>query len=205
MASKPKPRSSSKTRKPRGSQPATVEDLKDNNPSIVELLTSRMSKWVKLAITISALAAGTTVLYQGYFWMGGRAVITDFALDKAIDSQNKIIDSKITAVKTDVSTKVDDTKKEIIGNLDKVSGTLSAIAKSQSAASMDQADTKARLAFTQQQTLQAQLAVVNQALAKDPNDQLAATRKMQLEGFIRQNEQYMQDAQSQLNRLRMGN
>ena len=197
----------SKPSKPRRarSHPVTVNELKDNNPSIVELMTSRMSKWVKLAITITATAAAVTVLYQGYIYMGGRTVITDFALDKAISSQNLIIDNKITAVKTDVTAKVDDTKKEIIGNLDKVNGTLSTIAKSQSAASMDQADTKARLAFTQQQTLQAQLAVVNQALAKDANDQLALTRKMQLEGFIRQNEQYMQDAQTQLNRLRMGN
>lgn len=196
----------SKARKPRSSsRPVTVTELKDNNPSIVDLWTSRMSRWVKLAITVSALAAGVAVLYNGYFWMGGRAVITDFALDKAMDSQNKTIDIKITAVKTDVTSKVDDTKKEIIGNLDKVSGTLTTIAKSQSAAAMDQADTKQRLAFTQQQTLQAQLAVVNQALLKDPNDQLAVTRKMQLEGFIRQNEQYMQDAQAQLNRLRMGN
>lgn len=187
------------------SHPVTVSELKDNNPSIVELLSTRMSKWVKLAIAVSTIGAAVAVLYNGYFWMGGRAVITDFALDKAINQQNLVIDGKITAVKTDVTGKVEDTKKEIIGNLDKVSGTLATIAKSQTAASMDQADTKARLAFTQQQTLQAQLAVVNQALAKDPNDQLALTRKMQLEGFIRQNEQYMQDAQNQLNRLRMGN
>lgn len=205
MAAKSRRKSvTSKARKPRV-HPVTVDELKENNPSIVELLTSRMSKWVKLAITVSALAAGIAVIYNGYFWMGGRAVITDYALDKAIDSQNKIIDTKITTVKTEVTGKVDDTKKEIIGNLDKVSGTLATIAKNQSAATMDQADTKQRLAFTQQQTLQAQLAVVNQALIKDPNDQLAITRKMQLEGFIRQNEQYMQDAQSQLQRLRMGN
>ena len=205
MASKPSSKSRTSRKRKSASHPVTVDELKENNPSIVELMTSRMSKWVKAAITLTALSAAAAVIYNGYFWMGGKRVVMEDVMQLAIQDQNRVIESKITAVKTDVTGKVDDTKKEIIGTLDKVSGTLASIAKSQSVAAMDQADTKQRLAFTQLQTLQAQLAVVNQALVKDPNDQLAVTRKMQLEGFIRQNEQYMQDTQSQLQRLRMGN
>ncbi len=186
------------------SHPVTKQELKDNNPSIADQVVDRFAKWKNLALTFSAIVAAMIFIYQGYFWMGGRAIITDYALDHAI-----------TDVKKEVGVKIDDTKKEVVGNQNAIKGeitqtlgeltkTLGTVAKSQSAAAMDQADVQMRLAFTQKQTLQGQLSVVNQALLKDPNDQLALTRKMQLEDFIKQNDVYMQDAQQKMTRLRNG-
>ena len=190
-------------RRPR-SHPVTKQELRDNNPSIADQVVDRFSKWKNLALTFTAIGAALAVLYNGYFWMGGRAIITDHALDIAIGN-----------VKTDFTTKIDNTKDEVVknqnvikgeitGSLGELNKTLSNVAKNQSAAAMDQADVQMRLAFTQKQTLQGQLAVVNQALVKDPNDQLALTRKMQLEDFIKQNDTYMQDAQQKMTRLRNG-
>jgi hypothetical protein len=190
------------TRRRVPSHPVTKRELRENNPSIADQVVDRFAKWKNLALTFTAIGAAIAILYQAYFWMGGRAIITDYALDKAI-----------TGVKTEVNTKITDTKNEVVGNqntmkteitgsIGELNKTLNSVAKNQNAAAMDQADVQMRLAFTQKQALQGQLAVVNQALAKDGNDQLAITRKMQLEDFIKQNDTYMQDAQTKMTRLR---
>jgi hypothetical protein len=126
-----------------------------------------------------------------------------------------VLDKTISTVKTEVNTKIDTTKDEVVknqnnikgeitGSLGEVNKTLSNVVKSQSLAVMDQLELQMRLAFVQKQTLQGQLATVNQAIEKNRNDQLALTRKMQLEDFIKQNDTYMQDAQQKMQRLRSG-
>lgn len=184
------------------SQPVTKQELRDNNPSIADQVVDRFAKWKNLALTFTAIGAAITVLYQGYFWMGGRAIITDYTLDHAITDVKKEVGIKIDDTKKEVVTNQQAIKAEITGSIGELNKTLNTVAKSQSAAAMDQAEVQQRLAFTQKQTLQGQLAVVNQALVKDPNDQLALTRKMQLEDFIKQNDTYMQDAQQKMTRLR---
>lgn len=185
-------------------RPVTKQDLVENNPSIADQVVDRFAKWKNLALTFTAIAAAIAVLYNVYFWAGGAALITDRVLDHAISN-----------VKTEVNSKIDTTKNEVVGNQNLIKGeingtlndltkTLNNIVKGQSMATMDQLDMQQRLAFTQKQSLQGQLAVVNQALEKNKNDQLALTRKMQLEDFIRQNDAYMQDAQQKMQRLRSG-
>lgn len=188
----------------RRSRPVTKSEMVANNPDIAEAVTNRFAKWKNLALTFTAIAAAMAVLYNIYFWIGGAALITDRVLDRAI-----------VGVKTEVNTKIDMTKDEVVKNQNVIKGeitgsihelgkTLSSVAKNQTVSAMDQVDMQMRLAFTQKQTLQGQLSVVNQALVKDPNDQLALTRKMQLEDFIRQNDTYMQDAQQKMVKLRNG-
>jgi hypothetical protein len=206
-----KSRSTTKRRSP--SHPVTKQELRENNPSIAEAVTHRLSPYYKLALIVGAIAIALTFVYQGYVGLGGRLLVTDHTLETVVRAQNENMDAKIGVMKTEVNTKIDTTKDtvirsqeaikgEITGSLGKLTETLNRVSRSQSAAAMDQADVQMRLAFTQKQTLQAQLAVVNQVLTKDPNDQLALTRKMQLEDFIKQNETYMQDAQQRMQRLR---
>ncbi len=186
------------------SKPVTRRELRENNPSIADQVVDRFAKWKNLALTFTAIVAAIVVLYQAYFWAGGRAIITDYALDKAITGVKTEVNTKIDTTKDTVLHNQDAVKTEITGSINKLSDTLNSVAKNQNAAAMDQADVQMRLAFTQKQSLQGQLAVVNQALAKNQNDQLAVTRKMQLEDFIKQNDQYMQDAQTKMTRLRNG-
>lgn len=182
--------------------PVTKQELEDNNPSIADQVVDRFAKWKNLALTFTAIGAAVTILYQGYFWMGGRAIITDYALDRAIINVKTEVNAKIVDTKDEVVKNQNVIKGEITGSISELNKTLNGVAKNQSAAAMDQADVQMRLAFTQKQTLQGQLAVVNQALVKDQNDQLALTRKMQLEDFIKQTDTYMQDAQQKMTRLR---
>lgn len=179
------------------SHPVTKRELKANNPNIADAVTSRLSSFKNLAITITALAGACCVFIQVYDWSGARKLVSDVTLSHAISDVKTEVNTKIEVVNNQNSI-----KGEITGSIGKLNETLSSVAKNQTAAAMDQADVQMRLAFTQKQTLQAQLAVVNQALIKDPNDQLAVTRKMQLEDFIKQNDQYMQDAQLKMTRLR---
>lgn len=201
--------------KRRRSHPVTARELRNNNPDIAEAVTNRMQPYYKLAVSIAAIAAAIVAMYQGYIWMGGRVLVSDHALETVIRAQNETIDGKIGTVKTEVNAKIDTTKEtvlrsqdtikgEITGTLGKLTDTLNTISKSQTLSAMDQAEMQMRLAFTQKQTLQGQMAAISQALVKDPNDQLALTRKMQIEDFIRQNDNYMQEAQSRMQRLRSG-
>lgn len=182
--------------------PITKQELVDNNPSIADQVVDRFAKWKNLALTFTAIGAAIALLYQGYFWMGGRAIITDRALDVAIGHVKNEVNTKIDNTKDEVVKNQNVIKGEITGTLGELNKTLNSVAKSQAMATMDQVDMQMRLAFTQKQTLQGQLSVVNQALANNPNDQLALTRKMQLEDFIKQNDAYMQDAQQKMTRLR---
>lgn len=193
---------SKKTPPRRKSHPVTKQELRDNNPSIADAVTSRLSSVKNLAITITAIAGAIYVAIQVYSWAGGRWMVSDYTLDHAITNVKTEVNTKIDATKNEVVSNQNSIKGEITGTLGKLNDTLNSVAKSQTMATMDQVDMQMRLAFTQKQTLQGQLAVVNQALAKDPNDQLALTRKMQLEDFIKQNDTYMQDAQQKMTRLR---
>lgn len=190
-----------KRRRPR-EHPVTKQELKDNNPSIADAVTTRLSSVKNLAITITAIAGAVYVAIQVYNWAGGRWMVSDYTLDNAINKVKVEVNTKLDTTKDEVVRNQNVIKGEITGSLGKLSDTLNTVAKSQTMATMDQVDMQMRLAFTQKQTLQGQLAVVNQALAKDPNDQLALTRKMQLEDFIKQNDTYMQDAQQKMGRLR---
>lgn len=193
-----------KSYKRRASRPVTKREMVANNPDIAEVVANRFANWKNLALTFSAIAAAILILYNAYFWAGGVALITDRVLDKAI-----------IGVKTEVNTNIDKTKDEVVKNQNVIKGeitgtlgdltkTLNIVAKSQTMATMDQLDMQQRLAFTQKQSLQGQLGVVNQALAKNKDDPLALQRKMQLEDFIKQNDQYMQDAQNKMTKLRSG-
>jgi hypothetical protein len=184
--------------------PVTKQELQENNPSIAEAVTSRLAPFYKLAITITALAGAAYVFIQVYSWAGGRWMVSDYTLDHAITNVKTEVNAKIVDTKDEVVRNQNVIKGEITGSLGELNKTLNSVAKSQTMATMDQVDMQMRLAFTQKQTLQGQLSVVNQALVKDPNDQLALTRKMQLEDFIKQNDTYMQDAQQKMTRLRSG-
>lgn len=186
------------------SHPVTKQELKENNPSIADAVTNRLSSLKNLAITITALAGAVYVGIQVWSWSGARWLVSDYTLDHAINNVKTEVNAKITDTKDEVVKNQNVIKGEITGSLGELNKTLNSVAKSQNAAAMDQADVQMRLAFTQKQTLQGQLSVVNQALVKDPNDQLALTRKMQLEDFIKQNDVYMQDAQQKMTRLRSG-
>lgn len=186
----------------RRSHPVTKQELKENNPSIADAVTSRLSSIKNLAITITAIAGAIYVAVQAWTWSGASWLVNDRTLDHAISNVKMEVNTKIDATKNEVVQNQNSIKGEITGTLGELNKTLNSVAKSQTMATMDQVDMQMRLAFTQKQTLQGQLAVVNQALAKDPNDQLALTRKMQLEDFIKQNDTYMQDAQQKMTRLR---
>jgi hypothetical protein len=196
------------------SHPVTKRELVENNPVMAETIATKMAPYKNLAIVITSIAGA---VYVGWsLWgMTVGTLVDRHAMDGAIKDQNVVLDNKINAVKIEVGGKIEDTKKEVVtnqntikteitGSIGELSKALNSVAKNQSAAAMDQAEVQQRLAFTQKQTLQGQLAVVNQALVKDPNDQLALTRKMQLEDFIKQNDVYMQDAQQKMTRLRSG-
>lgn len=182
----------------------TRQELKANNPDIAEAVTNRFAKWKNLALTFSAIAAAIAIIYNGYFWIGGAALITDRVLDRAIIGVKTEVNTKIDSTKDEVVKNQNSIKSEITGTLSDLTKTLNSVAKNQNLSTMDQLDMQVRLAFTQKQSLQGQLAVVNQALGKNKDDQLALTRKMQLEDFIKQNETYMQDAQQKMQRLRSG-
>jgi hypothetical protein len=189
---KPKPRRA----------PVTKQDLVANNPSIADQVADRFAKWKNLALTFTAIAAAVAVIYNIYFWMGGAALITDRVLDRAIVGVKTEVNTKIDTTKDEVVKNQNVIKSEITGTLGQLTKTLDNVAKSQMLSTMDQLDMQVRLAFTQKQSLQGQLSVVNQALEKNKGDQLALTRKMQLEDFIKQNDTYMQDAQQKMQRLR---
>jgi hypothetical protein len=188
----------------RRSHPVTKQELQENNPSIAEAVTRRLSSLKNLAITITAIAGAVYVAIQVWSWSGARWLVSDHTLDLAIVNVKKEVGAKIDDTKDEVVKNQNVIKGEITGSLGELNKTLNSVAKNQSAAAMDQADVQMRLAFTQKQTLQGQLAVVNQALIKDSNDQLAITRKMQLEDFIKQNDAYMQEAQQKMTKLRNG-
>ena len=198
MASKPKVKRS----RPR---PVTKQELKDNNPSIADAVTTRLSSIKNLAITITAIAGAIYVAIQAYSWAGGRWMVSDYTMDRAISNVKTEVNTKIDATKDEVVKNQNTIKSEITNTLGDLTKTLNSVAKSQTASTMDQLDMQMRLAFTQKQSLQGQLATVNQALEKNRNDQLAAARKMQLEDFINQNEVYMQDAQQKISRIRNAN
>lgn len=182
--------------------PVTKQELKENNPSIADAVTKRLGPLYRLALAITAIGGVAWGGAQIYTMMGGRWMVSDWTLDHAISTVKTEVNTKIDSTKNEVMSNQNVIKDQITGSLNKVTDTLNNISKSQSAAAMDQADMQMRLAFTQKQALQGQLSVVTQALAKDPNDQLALSRKMQLEDFIKQNDQYMQDAQAKMNHLR---
>lgn len=186
----------------RRSHPVTKKELIENNPSIADQIEDRAVKWKNRAMIVTAIGAAIAVIVQGYLWMGLPVAVTDRVLDKVIGNVKIEVNTKIDDTKNEVVKNQNVIKSEITGSLGELNKTLSNIAKSQTMATMDQVDMQMRLAFTQKQTLQGQLSVVNQALQKNPNDQLALTRKMQLEDFIKQNDVYMQDAQQKMNRLR---
>lgn len=188
--------------KRRRAHPVTKRELQANNPNIADAVTSRLTPYKNLAIVITSIAGAVYVFVQIYTYAGGRWMVSDYTLDHAITNVKTEVNTKIDATRDEVVKNQNSIKTEITGSLGKLTDTLGAVAKSQNSAAMDQADVQMRLSFTQKQTLQAQLGVVNQALAKDSNDQLALTRKMQLEDFIKQNDVYMQDAQTKMNRLR---
>lgn len=198
MASKPKAKQSR-------SHPVTKQELKENNPSIADAVTTRLSSIKNLAITITAIAGAIYVAIQVYSWAGGRWMVSDYTMDRAISNVKTEVNTKIDATKDEVVKNQNTIKSEITGTLGDLTKTLNSVAKSQTASTMDQLDMQMRLAFTQKQSLQGQLATVNQALEKNRNDQLAAARKMQLEDFIKQNEVYMQDAQQKISRIRNAN
>lgn len=193
-----------KKRKSPSRRAVTRQDLIKNNPSIADQVVDRFAKWKNLALTFTAIAAAIAVIYNVYFWMGGQALITDRVLDRAIGNVKTEVNTKIDTTKDEVVKNQNTIKSEITGTLGELTKTLNSVAKSQTLSTMDQLDMQVRLAFTQKQSLQGQLAVVNQALEKNKNDQLAITRKMQLEDFIKQNDVYMQDAQQKMQRLRSG-
>lgn len=185
-------------------EPVTKQDLRENNPSIADAVTRKLAPYKNVALTITALAGAGYILSQVYFSVGGRSWVTDYTLDQAIGNVKTEVNTKIETTKDTVLKNQDSIKTEITGTLNSVNKTLSDIARSQNSAAMDQAEVQMRLAFTQKQALQSQLSVVNQALIKDPNDQLALTRKMQIDDAMRQNDQYMRDAQEKMLKLRNG-
>lgn len=193
------------TARKRRPHPVTKRELVENNPNIVEGITQRLGPLYKLAIAVTAIGAMVYGVIQIYDWSGARKLVSDVTLSHAITDVKNEVNLKIVDTKNEVVKNQNEIKGEITSSIGKLNETLSSVAKNQNAAAMDQADVQMRLAFTQKQTLQAQLAVVNQALIKDPNDQLALARKIQLEDFIKQNDAYMQDAQIKMSRLRQGN
>jgi hypothetical protein len=188
----------------RRTHPVTQRELKANNPSIIEGVTDRLGPLYKLAIVLTGIGALLWGGAQVYDWSGARKLVSDVTLDHAINNVKTEVGVKIDATKNEVVHNQNQIKGEITTNLNELTKTLNSVAKSQTSAAMDQAEVQMRLGFTQKQSLQGQLGVVNQALAKDPNDQLALTRKMQLEDFIKQNDQYMLDAQARMTKLRSG-
>jgi hypothetical protein len=187
---------------PRSARPATKRDLVENNPGIADAVTNRLGPYYRLAVAITAIGALLWGGAQLYTMMGGRWMVSDHTLDLAITGVKTEVNAKIVDTKDEVVKNQNTIKTEITGSINDVVKSLNNVAKNQTAAAMDQADVQVRLGFTQKQALQGQLSVVNQALVKDPNDQIALTRKMQLEDFIKQNDQYMQDAQTKMTRLR---
>lgn len=186
------------------SHPVTKTELIENNPNIADAVTTRLSSIKNLAITITAIAGAIYVAIQVYSWAGGRWMVSDWTLDHAI-----------TAVKTEVNTKIDATKNEVVSNQNSIKGeintnlneltkTLNSVAKNQNISAIDAAEMASKLAFTQLQSVQGQLATWKQQVAKDPNDQQAQMRVLQLETFVKQNEQDMQEAKQKMSRLRSG-
>ena len=185
-------------------RPVTKQELVANNPDIAEAVTNKFAKYKNLALTFTAIAAAIAVLYNIYFWIGGQALITDRVLDKAISNVKTEVNTKIDSTKDEVVKNQNTIKSEITGTLGELTKTMNTVAKSQVMSSLEAAEMQMRLGFTQKQSLMGQLAQVNQALDKNKNDQLASTRKMQLEDLIKQNDTYMQDAQQKLQRIRNG-
>lgn len=188
----------------RRSHPVTKKELVANNPSIVDQIEDRAKPWQRRAVIVTSLAAAAFAISQAWLYVGLPLVVTDRALEREIGNVKTEVNKKIDVTKDEVVKNQNVIKGEITGSLGEITKSLNTVAKSQIVSAMDQVDMQMRLAFTQKQTLQGQLSVVNQALIKDPNDQLALTRKMQLEDFIRQNDTYMQDAQQKMVKLRNG-
>ncbi len=200
MAPKKKPR----TVRRRRTHPVTKQELQENNPSIVEGVTKKLGPLYKLAIAVTAIG---TMLYGGaYFWtsIGGQWFVSDHTLDRAINNVKTEVGIKLDSTKNEVVQNQITMKDQITGSIGELTKTLGSISKSQNASAMESADMAMKLAFTQLQSLQGQLATVKLALSKDPNDSMLQTRVLQLETFIKQNERDMQDAKDKQSRLRNG-
>lgn len=199
----PAPQKKTKRRRSR-LHPVTKQEMRANNPEIVETFNKKMAPWYKAAGGVAAFITFAFLSMQVWESFGGKTLVSDRALDHAI-----------TNVKTEVNTKIEDTKKEVVGNqnvmkgeiktnLDELTKTLNTVAKSQGVSAMDAADMAWKLAFTQLQSVQGQLATWKQVLTKDPNDTQAQMRVLQLESFVKQNEQDMADAKAKITKLRQG-
>lgn len=200
----------------RRSHPVTKQEMVANNPATAEAVMQRFSPLQKSLVYIAGAVAGLAAIGTVWSWFGAKTVVWDRDLAKVVSDQNTSFENKLGTVKAEVNTKIDNTKDEVVKNQNTIKGeitgtlseltkTLNNVAKSQVMSTMDQLDMQVRLGFTQKQSLQGQLAVVNQILDKNKNDPLAQARKMQLEDFIKQNEAYMQDAQQKMSRLRNNN
>lgn len=189
-------------RKKRRSHPVTKQELRDNNPNIVEGVTDRLGPYYRLAVAITAIGALLWGGAQLYTMLGGRWMVSDYTLDHAISNVKTEVNTKIDSTKNEVVQNQNAIKGEITGSISQITKTLDNVAKSQNASAMDAADMALKLAFTQLQSVQGQLATWKQALAKDPNDQQAQMRVLQLETFVKQNEQDMKDAKDKIAKLR---
>lgn len=200
----PAPQRKTKRRRSRASHPVTKQEMRENNPEIVDTFNKKMAPYYKAAGGVAAFITFAFLFIQVWESFGGKTLVSDRALDHAITDVKKEVGTKIEATKTEVVTNQNTIKGEINGNLSKLTETLGSISKSQSASAMDQAEMAMKLAFTQLQSLQSQMATWKQTLVKNPNDSNAQTRVMQLETFIRQNEQDMKDAKDKMTKLRQG-
>ena len=188
-----------KKRRPR---PVTRQELVANNPSIADQIENRATKWKNRALIVAAIGAAVGVIVQGYLWIGLPALVTDRVLDKTIGNVKTEVNTKIDTTKNEVVQNQNAIKGEITGSISEITKTLNSVARSQSASAMDAADMAFKLAFTQLQSVQGQLATWKQVLAKDPNDPQAQMRVLQLETFVKQNEQDMKDAKDKIAKLR---
>lgn len=201
MRAPPAKRSKQRTRRAL----VTKQDLRDNNPKIVDQTEARWLPRLKnWAIAVGAICTALVFLYQGYVWLGMPLFVNERGLDHAITNVKTEVNGKIDATKNEVVGNQNAIKGEITGTLGEVTKKLTDISKNQNASAMEAADMAMKLAFTQLQSLQGQMATWKQALAKNPNDASAQTRVLQLETFIRQNEKDMQDAKDKMTRLRNG-
>lgn len=189
-------------RRKRRSHPVTKQELRENNPKIVDGFNKRMSPYYKAAGGVAAFITFMFLFVQVWESLGGKTLVTDRALDHAISNVKTEVNTKIDSTKNEVVQNQNVIKGEITGSISQITKTLDNVAKSQSASAMDAADMALKLAFTQLQSVQGQLATWKQALAKDPNDQQAQMRVLQLETFVKQNEQDMKDAKDKITKLR---
>jgi hypothetical protein len=184
--------------------PVTKRELRENNPVLVNSFNKKMGPYYKGALIIIAVVTVLGFAWQGWVGMGGKTLVTDRTLEESISGVKKEVGVKIDDTKREVVKNQNDIKTEITGSLGELTKTLGTISKSQNASAMESAEMASKLAFTQLQSLQGQLATVKLALSKDQNDTMLQTRVLQLETFIKQNERDMQDAKDKMSRLRNG-